>query len=167
MTAGAVIFRNGRLFDGRCLRDGSAARFEAGVLAGIGPEAETAAEAEVDLDGDILSPGYVDLQVNGGDGLMFNDDPSVETLRRMAAAHRRLGVTRMLPTLITDTRDITRAAIAAAQAAIEAEVPGIAGLHLEGPHLSVARKGAHEAALIRPMEPSDLDMLLSAAERLP
>ncbi|MEO1120595.1 MAG: N-acetylglucosamine-6-phosphate deacetylase, partial [Pseudomonadota bacterium] len=98
---------------------------------------------------------------------MFNDDPSVSTLRRIASAHMRLGVRALLPTLITDTAEKTRAAIAAAVDAIREGTPGIAGLHLEGPHLSVARKGAHDAALIRRMEQDDLDVLLEAAGMLP
>ena len=98
---------------------------------------------------------------------MFNDDPSIDTLRRIAESHLHLGVTQLLPTLITDTPEITRAAIAAAEAAVSANVKGIAGLHLEGPHLSIARKGAHDEALIRHMEREDLHMLLSAAEALP
>lgn len=168
MTQSVVTFRNGRIFDGTRLLDGHAIRFDNGHVATLGPEADVpVAGLEVDLDGDILSPGYVDLQVNGGDGVMFNDDPSVDTLRRIASAHRRLGTTSLLPTLITDDPDKTNAAIAAAQAAISDDVPGIVGLHLEGPHLSIARKGAHDADLIRPMTAGDLDSLLAAAAALP
>ena len=168
MTQAAITYRNGRIFDGHALRDGLAARFEDERLAALGPEAEIASDGTVvDLEGDILSPGYVDLQVNGGDGVMFNDDPSPQTLARIAGAHRRLGVTTLLPTLITDTVETTRAAVEAAIEAVRSGVRGIAGLHLEGPHLSVARKGAHDPALIRPMEQTDLDMLLDAARRLP
>ena len=168
MTQGAITFRNGRIFDGHSLREGQAARFENGQLAALGPDADIPTDGNVvDLAGDILSPGYVDLQVNGGDGVMFNDDPSPDTLARIAGAHRRLGVTSLLPTLITDTAEKTRAAISAAVDAVREGVRGIAGLHLEGPHLSVARKGAHDPALIRPMEQSDLDMLLAAARALP
>jgi N-acetylglucosamine-6-phosphate deacetylase len=168
MTDRPVTFRNGRIFDGAALLSGHAIRFENGRVAQIGPEGDlpTGGEA-VDLVGDILSPGYFDLQVNGGDGIMFNDDPSPETLRRIASAHRRLGVRAFLPTLITDTAETTRAAIAAAIAAVERGTPGIAGLHLEGPHLSLARKGAHDPARIRPMKQDDLDELLTAAGELP
>jgi len=168
MTQGTITFRNGRIFDGTRLRDGYASRFSEGVLSNLGISSDIPIDgAEIDLKGDILSPGFTDLQVNGGGGVMFNDDPSVETLRRIAQAHRCLGTIQFLPTLISDTPDITRAAIAAVKAAIEARVPGIAGLHLEGPHLSLARKGAHAADVIRPMEQGDLEMLLSAAESLP
>ena len=168
MSKRNVTYLGGPIFDGERLLDGHAARFEDGRLAEIRPVAEVTGGTEtVDLNGDILSPGYVDLQVNGGDGVMFNDDPSVETLRRIASAHRSLGATRILPTLITDTEEMTHAAIAAATAAVEAGVPGIAGLHLEGPHLSVKRKGAHDASLIRPMTEEDLSVLISAAAKLP
>jgi len=168
MTGAVQTYRNGHVFDGVRLNRGWALVVEDGAIAALGPEAEIEAAGEaIDLGGDCLAPGFVDLQVNGGDGVMFNDDPSLETLRRIAAAHRRLGVGALLPTLITDTPATSRAAIAAAIAATSAGVPGIAGLHLEGPHLSIARKGAHDPALIRPMEASDLDTLLAAADRLP
>ena len=168
MTLHSLTFLNGPVFDGTTLRGGLAARFKDGALVALGPEAEVGrAGAVVDLEGDILSPGYVDLQVNGGGGVMLNDDPSVGTLHRIAGAHRGLGVAALLPTLITDTAEKSRAAIAAVGQAVRERVPGIAGLHLEGPHLSQARKGAHDARLIRPMETADLEMLLAAAQDLP
>ncbi|WP_424933451.1 N-acetylglucosamine-6-phosphate deacetylase [Amaricoccus macauensis] len=168
MSGKVVTFRNGRVFDGERLHDGHVARFEDGQLAALIPEADAPyTEDAVDLGGDILSAGYVDLQVNGGGGVMLNDDPSVETLKRMVDAHRNLGVAAILPTLITDTREVTAAAIAAAIEATQRGLAGVAGLHLEGPHLSLARKGAHDPALIRPMEPEDFDNLLAAARALP
>lgn len=168
MTSGSVTFRNGALFDGGRLHFGQAVVFCDGALAALVPDEQAKNEGQViDLNGDILSPGYVDLQVNGGDGVMFNDDPSVGTIRRIASAHRRLGVATLLPTLITDTPEKTQAAIEAAIQAVRAGVPGVVGLHLEGPHLSVARKGAHDGALIRPMEDADLTALIAAARELP
>lgn len=168
MNQGIVTYRNGFIFDGKHIFSNHALRFKAGHVTQFGPEYEIATDGEiVDLDGDILSPGYVDLQVNGGDGIMFNDDPSVKTLSRIASAHEQLGVTSFLPTLITDTPTKTREAISAAIEAVKNGTPGIAGLHLEGPHLSIARKGAHDPALIRSMDSDDLNMLLSAAEALP
>lgn len=116
------------------------------------------------LKGGVISPGFADLQVNGGGGVMFNDSPDIETLIKMSQAHRNLGTAGFLPTLITDTPDHTRAAIAALRHALRENIPGICGLHLEGPHLSVARKGAHDAALIRPMTADDLAARLEAAE---
>lgn len=119
------------------------------------------------LQAGVLCPGFVDLQVNGGGGVMFNDSPDVATLRRMTKAHRSTGVAALLPTLITDTPDKTEAAIEAVAAAIAEGVPGIIGLHLEGPHLALSRKGAHDGALIRPMEAADLALILRAAVLLP
>ena len=119
------------------------------------------------LQAGVLCPGFVDLQVNGGGGVMFNDSPDAATLRRMAKAHRSTGVVALLPTLITDTPDKTDAAIEAVAAAIAEGVPGIIGLHLEGPHLALSRKGAHDGALIRPMEGADLALILRAAALLP
>ncbi|WP_109313209.1 N-acetylglucosamine-6-phosphate deacetylase [Ruegeria sp. AU67] len=168
MTERKVIFRNGPIFDGNRLLNDHALVFREGRSGEVLPDAEVAQEKDVvDLNGDILSPGFVDLQVNGGDGVMFNDDPSVETIRRIAGAHRRLGVISLLPTLITDEPAKTRAAIDATIEAVRAQVPGVAGLHLEGPHLSVARKGAHDGNLIRPMAAADLNTLIEVANALP
>ncbi len=119
------------------------------------------------LNGGIISPGFVDLQVNGGGGVMFNDDQSTQALTTIAEAHASLGTTAFLPTLITDTPERTKAAISAVEQAIAENVENIAGIHLEGPHLSVARKGAHDPQLIRPMTDEDLSVVLRAAERLP
>ncbi|MCG7519323.1 N-acetylglucosamine-6-phosphate deacetylase [Ruegeria sp. Ofav3-42] len=168
MTERKTIIRNGPIFDGDRLLHGHAIVFREGRAGQLLPEGELTEKGDtIDLKGDILSPGYVDLQVNGGDGIMFNDDPSVETIRRIASAHRRLGVASLLPTLITDSADKTWAAIDAAIQAVRKQVPGVAGLHLEGPHLSVVRKGAHDADLIRPMEEADLNALISASDALP
>ena len=168
MSQPVRIFRNGPIFDGQQIHQGAYAAFEGERFVGLGPEAEAPKSDEsTDLNNDILSVGYVDLQVNGGGGVMFNADPSLAVLQRMAEAHRSLGVVKLLPTLISDTREKTRAAIAAAKAAIAASQPGIIGLHLEGPHLSVARKGAHDATLIRAMDDADLNDLLQAAQDLP
>lgn len=161
-------YLGGPVFDGIVIHEGLAARFTDGHFDALVPSGELDEAGEViDLGGAMLSPGFVDLQVNGGAGLMLNDDPSVTVLSRMAAAHRQLGTVRLLPTLITDTVEKTRATIAAVRDAVADGIPGIAGLHLEGPHLSVARKGAHDAAMIRPMTDSDLQTLLSASRDLP
>ena len=168
MTGSSITFTGGPIFDGAELRDGYAARFKNGVLDAIVPELQTKSDDQIeDLSGKILSPGYVDLQVNGGGGVMFNDDPSVQTLTRIARAHRAMGATSILPTLITDTVEKTKAAVDAAIEAVQSGIPGIAGLHLEGPHLSERRKGAHDADLIRPMQQTDLEIITNAAKHLP
>ncbi|MDA7965934.1 MAG: N-acetylglucosamine-6-phosphate deacetylase, partial [Ruegeria sp.] len=115
MSFPPITYAGGPIFDGETLRTGHAARYEGGVLQTLVPETDLLPGERVeDLSGDILSPGYVDLQVNGGGGVMFNDDPSVQTLATIAEAHRALGATAILPTLITDTADKTQAAIRAA-----------------------------------------------------
>lgn len=119
------------------------------------------------LKGGVILPGFVDLQVNGGGGVMFNDDQSVGTLRKMSDAHGAIGTAAILPTLITDTPQRTRAAIDAVRQAIAAGIDRIIGIHLEGPHLSVARKGAHDPNLIRAMTDADLEIILAAAADLP
>ncbi|MBX3565303.1 MAG: N-acetylglucosamine-6-phosphate deacetylase [Sphingomonas sp.] len=115
----------------------------------------------VDLGGKMLLPGFIDTQVNGGGGRLFNDDPSVETLRVIAETHRRYGTTGMLPTLISDDLDVVAAAIAAVDAAIEAQVPGILGIHIEGPFLSPKRKGIHPEGKLQPLRDDYLALLTS------
>ncbi|MBU1306933.1 MAG: N-acetylglucosamine-6-phosphate deacetylase, partial [Alphaproteobacteria bacterium] len=107
------------------------------------------------------------LQVNGGGGVLFNNDPSVAGIATICAAHAQFGTTALLPTLITDTVPVNVAAIAAGKAAAEQRVPGFLGLHLEGPHLSLARKGTHDPALIRPMDADDCARLIEARAELP
>ena len=162
-----TLYRGAQVFDGERLGPG-ALLVEGGHVAAILPEGEGAPGAEVvELGGGTLAPGFVDLQVNGGGGVMFNDAPGVATLRRIAEAHARLGTLAFLPTLITDRPEATRAAVEAVAQAVAEGVKGIAGLHLEGPHLAPARKGAHDPALIRPMTGEDLRFLCEAARRLP
>lgn len=120
-----------------------------------------------ELFGGIIAPGFVDVQINGGGGVTFNDNQSVEALRTIAAAHASIGTAAVLPTLITDKPERTKAAIAAVEQAIAERVDGVVGIHLEGPHLSVVRKGAHDPCLIRPMDDDDLATVLRATERLP
>lgn len=112
-----------------------------------------------DLQGRLLLPGFIDVQVNGGGGLLFNDAPTVDTLRGIAQAHRKFGTTGMLPTLITDTAEQMHAALAAVDEAMEQRIPGILGIHVEGPFLATARKGIHNADLFRQPDASDIEAL--------
>ena len=91
---------------------------------------------------------------------------SVAGIRTICTAHSGFGTTALFPTLITDTNDIRGAAVEAAIQARKEEVPGFAGLHLEGPHLSTARKGAHDPDLIRPMTDEDVQELLDAHAKI-
>ena len=114
-----------------------------------------------DLAGGLLLPGFIDLQVNGGGGVLFNDAPTVDAIRTIGAAHRHFGTTGFLPTLISADLDIVARAIAAVRGAIAAGVPGVLGIHIEGPFLNVARKGVHDPAKLRELDPSALGLLTS------
>lgn len=157
-----------RIFDGDDWHDNAALVVRDGLV-----EAIVAAGAipsgirRVETGGGMLAPGFVDLQVNGGGGVMLNDHPDVASIETICRAHAPFGTTALLPTLITDTPAITAAAIAAGAEAAQQKLPGFLGLHLEGPHLSVARKGAHDPALIRPMLDADQAALIAARKKLP
>lgn len=150
-----------RLFDGEALTGPRAVLVEGDHIAGIVASSAVPADAgRIDLPEDhLLVPGFVDLQVNGGGGALFNDSPDVPTLRHIAAAHARAGTTALLPTLISGTRPQLCAAKDAVRAAIAAGVPGIAGLHLEGPFIGAARRGIHPADAVTAMTGADLDLL--------
>lgn len=114
-----------------------------------------------DLGGAMLLPGFVDSQVNGGGGALFNDDPSVATIRTIGEAHRRFGTTAFLPTLISEDFTIIARAIRAVRTAIEERVPGVIGVHIEGPFINELRKGAHDPAKIRDLDARDAALLSS------
>jgi len=114
-----------------------------------------------DLGGKLLLPGFIDLQVNGGGGVLFNDAPGVESIRAIGAAHRRFGTTGFLPTLISADLDVVADAIAAVQAALAAKVPGVLGIHIEGPFLNVERKGIHDPEKFRELDPAAVKLLTS------
>lgn len=114
-----------------------------------------------DLKGLKLIPGLIDTQVNGGGGVLFNDAPTVETLRTMGEAHRKFGTTGFYPTLISDDLDVVKKAIAAVNDAIDQQVPGVLGIHLEGPFLSPERKGVHNPEKFRIIDDAAIDLLTS------
>ena len=152
---------NGRVMGEHGPRDGIAVLLRDERILAVCPAGDprVAAAQRHDLGGRLLLPGFIDVQVNGGGGLLFNDAPTVETLRGIAAAHRKFGTTGLLPTLITDTPTVMANALEAVDAAIEQGVPGILGIHLEGPFLAGARKGIHDASLFRPLGEDDLALI--------
>jgi N-acetylglucosamine-6-phosphate deacetylase len=157
----AVLAR--RVFDGRCWHDDAAVLVEDGRIRGLatwGEVPDSWSQRRLP-DSALLAPGFIDLQVNGGGGILLNDDPTVEGMRAIARAHRRYGTTACLPTLITDSRQHTQAAIAAARKAAGSD--GVLGLHLEGPFISPARPGIHRADHIAAPHLSDLDWLADLA----
>ncbi len=118
-------------------------------------------DATPDAADGLLVPGFFDVQVNGGGGALFNDDPSVETIRTIGAAHAKFGTTRFLPTLISDDLETVAQAIAAVDAAIAANVPGVAGIHLEGPFLNSKKKGVHDASKFKRLTMEHVPLLSS------
>ncbi|MDR6627820.1 N-acetylglucosamine-6-phosphate deacetylase [Caulobacter segnis] len=160
-----VALINGRVLTPAGVVDGHAVLVEGGKVAALVPMAEVPADAErQDLAGGLLVPGYIDTQVNGGGGVLFNDAPTVETIAAIGAAHRAYGTTGFLPTLISDDLDVVDVALRATEAAIERGVPGVLGVHIEGPFLNPKRKGIHDEAKFRVID-EDAIALLSSLKR--
>ncbi len=145
-----------RLFDGTAFRAGATILVEAGRIAAVADLPPPGIPRE---SAKLLVPGFIDLQVNGGGGVMFNADPTAATLARIAAAHAAAGTTSFLATFITDDAKKRGAAIAAMREALANRVPGVAGLHLEGPFISPQRPGIHRKSAIATMTEADIAAL--------
>lgn len=142
------------MFDGTCLRSGVALDLSGGAVRIVPP-----ASGHRRITGTV-SPGLVDLQVNGGGGVLLNTSPTPAGIAAILAAHRRFGTTRLLPTVITDAPEVIEAAADAVGRAWG--LAGLLGLHIEGPHISPARRGTHDARFIRPLD----DHTMALVERL-
>lgn len=151
---------NGRVLLPAGLRAGLAVIVEGERICAISSEPSADAET-IDLGGQILLPGFIDTQVNGGGGVLFNDEPTVEAIAAIGEAHRRFGTTGFLPTLISDDLAVVERAIRAVDAAIEAGVPGVLGIHVEGPFLSEARHGIHDRGRLRRFDERAFELLTS------
>jgi len=157
MTCALVNARLGASQD-----EGLAVLLAGGKIAGLVPLAELPeGTRRIDLQGRRLAAGFIDTQVNGGGGVLFNDEPTVEGIEAIGRAHRRFGTTGFLPTLISDDFSVIRRAIAAVDQAIEAGVPGVLGIHIEGPFLNPARKGIHDAEKMRALDAEGFEILTS------
>ena len=154
---------NARVLVGDTLVAGHAVLLEAGRIVEVvsGNDPRCARASRSDLGGGILLPGFIDTQVNGGGGALFNEEPSVDTLRVMGAAHRRFGTTSFLPTLISDDVAVIARAIDAVRDAMAAKVPGVIGIHIEGPCLNPRRKGAHDVGRLRGLGTDEVALLSS------
>ncbi|OCC04381.1 N-acetylglucosamine-6-phosphate deacetylase [Labrys sp. WJW] len=157
-----------RIFDGEAWHQDAAVIVDGVRIEAIVPRSAMPAGIAVEtIEAGFIAPGFIDLQVNGGGGVMLNDRRDAETIATICAAHAQFGTTALLATLITDTPDITTEALEAGAEAQRRKVPGFLGLHIEGPHLAVSRKGAHDPQLIRPMEETDLARLVAARSQVP
>ena len=158
----SIALVHGRVLTAQGFADDLAVVIEGRDIVAVQPHAELAPDTpRHDLQGAWLLPGFIDAQVNGGGGVLFNNAPTVDTLRRIGEAHRRFGTTGFLPTLISDDAQVMREAIAATRAAIEAGVPGVLGIHLEGPYIAPARKGTHDAGKFRVPDADEIAMASS------
>jgi N-acetylglucosamine-6-phosphate deacetylase len=151
-----------RLFDGVTLHQDSAVIVDGGCIVEVAPRVLLPSGTPVrELpDGLWLVPGFIDIQVNGGGDVLFNDAPTSETIRRIVAAHRRFGTTSLLPTLISDSPAKMKSAFAAVDAVCGVE-PGVLGIHLEGPFLSPEKPGVHDPRALRKPAAEDLATIAS------
>ena len=154
---------NGCIFDGESVHEHKAVLIEGEhIVAVVDPEQIPAdIDASYDLEGGMLVPGFIDLQVNGGGGVLFTAAPTVDSLRTIGTAHRQYGTTGFLPTLITTRFDVMREAVSVVAEAIAIGIPGVLGLHLEGPFLSPERKGVHDAGKFCQLDQTGFDILTS------
>lgn len=159
-----TAFTNGRILTDNGFETGVSVIVEDGHIVAVVPGEPPKNAQVVDLAGRYLVPGFIDTQVNGGGDVLFNDEPTVAGLRRIAAAHRRYGTTGMLPTLISDDVEVMRRAIDATRDAIVQHVPGVLGVHLEGPYLNAARKGVHDPSKFHTPGPEELDLVASLGD---
>ena len=148
------------VFDGAAVHERAAVIIHGTRIAQVVPRADVPWTMSVKVlpEGAWLAPGFIDLQVNGGGDLLFNDQPTIEGVCTIAAAHRRFGTTGLLPTLMTDSHEKVRLALHTASALVGRE-PGVLGIHLEGPYLSPEKPGVHDARHIRRPAADDISML--------
>jgi N-acetylglucosamine-6-phosphate deacetylase len=148
------------VFDGAVVRERTAVVMDGARILDLVPTTDLPRTTSIRAmpEGAWLAPGFIDLQVNGGGDVLFNDQPSAKSARTIAAAHRRRGTTGLLPTLISDSAEKMRLALEAVNALVSSE-PGILGLHLEGPYLSPEKPGVHDRRQLRQPSPDELAML--------
>ncbi|MEO8240712.1 MAG: N-acetylglucosamine-6-phosphate deacetylase [bacterium] len=146
-----------KVFDGNTLLSDHAVLLKNGVVQTLFPAGDLPASAQRHPIAGTITPGYLDLQVNGGGDVFLNTTPTAAGMATIAAAHRRFGTVGILPTLITDAPEVLD--LAAKAARIAKGQQGILGLHIEGPHISVARRGTHATRFIRPLDDRTLKVV--------
>ena len=151
---------NCKIYTGSDVLTDHAVVVENGLIKQVCPVAELPDGVEVrDLDGANLSPGFIDLQLNGCGGVMLNDEITAETMQIMHRANLKSGCTSFLPTLITSSDEDMRAVITAAREYHNQYQNQSLGLHLEGPYLNVAKKGIHSVDHIRKSDSEMIDLI--------
>jgi N-acetylglucosamine-6-phosphate deacetylase len=150
------------VFDGNSVHERAAVIIHGARIAQVVPRADVprTISARVLPEGAWLAPGFIDLQVNGGGDVLFNDQPTSDGICTIVAAHRKFGTTGLLPTLITDTQEKVRLALHTVNAVVDRE-PGVLGLHLEGPYLSPEKPGVHDIRCLRRPAADDISMLIA------
>jgi len=152
------------VFDGSAVHRDRAVVVDGSRIAALVPRRDVPAGVPVAAlpEGLWLAPGFIDTQVNGGGSILFNDTPTPDAIATIVRAHRKFGTTALLPTLITDVPETTAKAIRAVDEAA-ASMPGVIGIHLEGPFLSPERPGVHDPRRLR--RPNDDDLAMITAKR--
>lgn len=150
-----------RLFTPRGFETGRCVLIDGGRIADIVAAADcpSGVSPEV-LEGDLV-PGFIDLQVNGGGGVLFNDEPTVDAIAAIGRAHRAFGTTGFLPTLISDGLDVIDRGMRAVEDAIANGVPGVLGIHIEGPFINREKRGIHDGRKIRQIDEAAVEVLTS------
>ncbi len=153
-----------QVFDGRRFLSEHAVVVRSGTIDSVCHVEQLGADIErLTLDGGVLAPGFIDIQVNGGGGLLLNNEPTNQGLRTLVTAHRAGGTTACLPTVITDVESVGPQVFEAFLQALDEGADGLLGIHLEGPHLNARKRGVHREALIRTLSASDMNWLCEAA----
>ncbi len=155
----AEALTGARIFDGTSLINGAAILIDNGRIVAVAPADDVPAGFSRRRCAGLLAPGFIDCQVNGGGGVLFNDERSLDGIAAIGAAHRRFGTTGFLPTFITDDRACMAEAVAAAAAAMAAGIPGLLGIHLEGPFINPERLGVHDRRFVRPIDEADVTLI--------
>jgi len=159
-----TLLHNGKILIGKDFVENKTVLIKDGKISAIFDKNDCQkqhADHYIDLNKGYLAPGFIDLQVNGGGGVLFNNAPTVATLQTMMRAHRRFGTTAMLPTLISDSLPVMQQAINAVRDAIAEGVSGIIGIHLEGPYLAASHKGTHDARHFRVPDEAEIRRVTS------
>ena len=154
-----------RIFTGSEFLDHHAIVQTAGRVERVCPVDEVEPEIQrLTLHGGVLAPGFIDLQTNGGGGVLFNNAPTIQSLQTMLTAHRKGGTTALLPTLVTDKVSVQEQALAAVLRAVDDGFDSVLGVHFEGPFLDIERRGVHREDYVRTMTDQDVDWLASITQ---